>query len=91
GSYSGVTENTSITVRGPIEETATFATTPAHAVHGTSSPSFFGSPPGWAVLAIVGVIIGILLGALLARRRGGATPDRGDPAPPQEPGPGVSP
>jgi Divergent InlB B-repeat domain len=70
GSYSGAAENSSISVHGPISEVASFAL-PVSSVSKTtnSSPSVWSNPLLWAALGILGLVIGVALGAMMARGR----------------------
>jgi hypothetical protein len=65
GAYTGSAANTTATVSGPISEVATFAPSSSSA----SSTSFLGSTAGIAVLAIVGLVAGLAVGLLIARKR----------------------
>lgn len=81
GSYTGMTSETTIVVNAPITELATFVPqAPAVVVTGTSGSSFWSSPVTWAGLAVAGLLVGLVVGMLLARR-GRGTP----PMPPAEP------
>ncbi len=80
-SYNGPIANQSVKVTAPITEVATFApllTPGTQTTTGTSS--IWSSPIAWIGLAIVGLLIGLVLGMLLARRR------RSPPGPPEESG-----
>ncbi|MCI4351703.1 MAG: hypothetical protein L3K15_09375, partial [Thermoplasmata archaeon] len=78
GSYTGTVATTSITVQGPITETATFA--PVYPVKSTGS-STAGEPLALGLLALLAVV-GIVVGFVLFRRRPPAEPS--DERPPVE-------
>ncbi|MCI4324191.1 MAG: hypothetical protein L3K03_09345, partial [Thermoplasmata archaeon] len=72
GSYSGAAQFANFTAGGPITEVATFST-PATAptqVQSGSTP-FLTSYAGVAVLAVVGLILGAVIGLLMGRGGGG--------------------
>lgn len=74
GSYTGPGLTGSATVRGSIQEVATFVPS---SLTGTSSPSdVWGSPAALVGLAVVGLAVGAVVGWALFRRRGSppATP-----------------
>jgi Divergent InlB B-repeat domain len=74
GSYTGSASDTNVTVTGPIGESASFALIPP----GATSTSFLASTAGVAVLAVVGLIVGLAVGIVVFRRRGPKS------SPPQE-------
>jgi uncharacterized repeat protein (TIGR02543 family) len=68
GNSSATDANTSVTINGPIHEVASFAPEAPVAVTPTSALPFLATPAGWAVLALVGIVVGVLVGVLLSRR-----------------------
>lgn len=70
GSYSGSSENQSVTVQGPISEIASFGQAPPAAKVVTQS-SIWQNSTLWIGLAAVGLIVAMLLGLLIGRRRSG--------------------
>ncbi|MCI4324839.1 MAG: hypothetical protein L3K00_03005 [Thermoplasmata archaeon] len=78
GAYSGTDPNGSFSVTAPFTEIATFA--PVGSVPSTTSTtsSPWNSPPLWAGLAVVGLLVGLAVGLLLLRR--GRPPAGEEPA-----------
>jgi YVTN family beta-propeller protein len=68
GSYSGVSREANVTVNAPITEVATFVPVTAPRAVSTSAP-FLTTSAGVAVIAVAGLVVGVLLGALWAQRR----------------------
>jgi hypothetical protein len=67
GSYTGTEQGPSIVVSAPISEVASFASGPS----GTSAGGSSTSPPSTALvagLAIVGLVVGLAVGIVVARR-----------------------
>jgi Divergent InlB B-repeat domain len=76
--YAGSAIDENVTVVAPITEVASFAFASAPA--GTSAPgSIWSSPTVIAVVAVALLIVGLLVGLVLFRRRPGAPPSRGGP------------
>jgi hypothetical protein len=74
GSYNGTSSTTTVTVFGPITETATFVPVAAAT---TVSSTVWQSPTTWAVLGGVGLLVGLIVGIAVRRSRGG--PPASDP------------
>jgi hypothetical protein len=99
GAYSGTNANETVAVSAPITETAGFAVKPVPPST-TSTVSVWSSPAAIAGLALVGLVVGLVAGLLLARGRRRSPPGPMTPAPvgeesatppPTETGPGGSP
>lgn len=76
GAYNGTAAQTTLTVVGPVEETATFVPTPAPPA--TAATSVWESPATIALFALLGIVIGVVVGIVLVRlRRGGSGPGPG--------------
>ena len=74
--YSGTDPIESVVVSGPISEAASFEPM-AHVVSTTTSgSSFWSSPTTWIGLGLVGLLIGLVVGAIVSRRGGRAPPTR---------------
>jgi Divergent InlB B-repeat domain len=73
GAYTGSAANTSVTVSGSFGESASFALIPP----GATSTSFLATTTGIAVLAILGLVIGLAVGIVVFRSR---RPKTGAPA-----------
>ncbi|MCI4323824.1 MAG: hypothetical protein L3K03_07405 [Thermoplasmata archaeon] len=89
GAYTGTGVFANVTANGSISEVATFADLPSlPATSPTSGLAFLTSDAGVAVLALVGLLVGVLL-ALLVVRGGARRPPAGDneEAPAEETGP----
>ncbi|MCI4324840.1 MAG: hypothetical protein L3K00_03010 [Thermoplasmata archaeon] len=79
GQYTGSNPSTSITINGPVTELATFAPTVAPpATHSSSGTSYTGLPIALGAFVAL-LVVGALVGALLARRRP-PSDDAGAPA-----------
>jgi len=71
GSYSGTNSTSSITLVGPVTEVASFApamTTPSTTTTPASS-TIWSNPAVWAGLAVVGLVVGLAGGLVIARSR----------------------
>jgi hypothetical protein len=79
GSYTGSSPYGNVTVSGSLGETASFAPSPTS----TSSTSFLASTTGIAVLAVVGLVIGLAVGLVVFR---GRKPKAGAPEEPNQGG-----
>lgn len=80
GAYTGPDENVSVTLTGPSTEVASFATAVVSTGPATASgSSLWSNPLVWAGLAIVGLVVGIGIGAVVAR---GRRPPPSSPEPP---------
>ena len=92
GQYSGTSSTTTITVHGPISEVASFARPAPPPPATTSSTGFLGSTTALALFAIIGLVVGLGVAAVLFRRRR-SPPIEGyqSPAPTAEPPPGDAP
>ncbi|MCI4352415.1 MAG: hypothetical protein L3K14_03400 [Thermoplasmata archaeon] len=66
GAYSGLVASENVTVNAPIEEVATFALAPAIV---QSTTSLFQNPLVWGALGAGGLVLGLVVGVLLGRRR----------------------
>lgn len=90
GAYTGSNPTPTVTPTGAVHEVASFESAPASTTNQTSNanPGLFASPIVWGLLGVVGLIVGIVIGLMLVRRR----PPAADPArpvldePPAEPG-----
>lgn len=94
GAYTGSVANTSIQPTGPVTEAASFAATPPTTTTPGATASVWSNPLLWAGLGLVGLVIGLVVGLLLARGRPPAAsadeatpPESAPPAPPYEEGP----
>ena len=74
GSYSGSQASWQVKVSGPISEVATFA---APAPQATTVTSIWTEPYLIAGLAIAGLAVGLIVGVLIVRARGGKPPASG--------------
>jgi hypothetical protein len=84
GSYNGTVAGTTLTVTGPITETAAFA--PVYPVKSTGS-STAGEPLAFGLLALL-IVVGLVVGYLVFRRRSAPpTPPTGEPSPVETDGP----
>jgi Divergent InlB B-repeat domain len=70
GAYTGNNATASIVVNSPVTEVASFVSSTASS-GGTGSSLAIGSPTVLVALAVVGLVVGLAVGYLLARRRGG--------------------
>lgn len=71
GSYTGSSQNQSVRVTAPMSEVATFQPhqVPVTSTQTSTGSSIFASPLAWAGFAAVGLLVGLVLGLLFARRR----------------------
>jgi hypothetical protein len=76
GNYTGNLSTTTLTVNGPLTEFATFAPV-APAV--TTVTSVWSSGSTWAILGVVGLLVGLIVGIAVRRLR--AEPSGGSPGP----------
>ncbi|MCI4324073.1 MAG: hypothetical protein L3K03_08730, partial [Thermoplasmata archaeon] len=68
GSYSGPSSFANLSAEGPITEVATFDPVPvAQVVHTAAAGSFANSEAGLAVLAVLGLALGAVIGLVLVR------------------------
>jgi hypothetical protein len=83
--FTGTGAIVNLTLKSPITETAAFAPLPGSTTKTTSAPSPWTSLTAEAGLAILGLVVGVVVGILLARRRSPpgarseAPPPSGDP------------
>jgi hypothetical protein len=70
GSYTGPNENATIAATGPITEIASFVNAPtAVGTTSSASSSLWTNPLVWVALAAVGLVVGLVVGAVLSRNR----------------------
>jgi len=80
GSYTGPNENATISVSGPLTEIASFANAPPSVTTTTGSSSGpWSNPIVWVGLGLVGLVIGVAIGVVVARGRQPPPPAREDP------------
>jgi Divergent InlB B-repeat domain len=70
GSYTGPNANVTLTVKGPINETATFAAAPPGAGPGQVT-GFLGTTTAVALFAVLGLVAGVVVGFAVWRGRRG--------------------
>lgn len=74
GSYSGNQSSASVSVKGPFSEFATFR--PPATSTTTTASSVWSNPGTWAILAVVGLLAGLVVGVAV-RRLGRSPPSDG--------------
>ncbi len=87
GSYSGTSPNASVRMGGPIEEVATFGPASGSPGAASATPPLWSTPVGWALFALLGLLIGVVVGAAIWYRRSGPPP----PPPEAEPANPIAP